>query len=266
MPEVEVRAEGSILRLHLNRPYKKNAVTTAMYAALADGLAALEDDDGLRVGLFTASGGDFCAGNDLYDFAAPEPGAAEGDPLAVTRFLTGLATASKPLVAAVRGKAVGVGSTLLLHCDFVYVARDADLRFPFVDLGLVPEAASTLLLPEIAGLRRATEALLLAKPIDAETAAECGIATSMVDSEELEARALETASAVASKPARSIRETRRLLRGEPARLIARQEAEGRIFAELLRGPDFAAALERFGSRSGPGRTGSSRTGPEGTGS
>ncbi len=245
MADVETTVDGPLLTLRLNRPDKKNALTSAMYGALADGLARLEEDDDLRAGLLLAEGRDFCAGNDLFDFAAPAARGDEGDTeLPVARFLRALPSATKPLLAAVRGRAIGVGATLLLHFDLVAVAPDADIRFPFVDLGLVPEAGSTLLLPALVGHRRAAEILLLGRPLDAGRAVELGIATTVSD--DPDATVAGWAAALAAKPVAGLLATRRLLRGDPEVILARQAVEGRVFAELLAGPEFAAALARFG--------------------
>lgn len=234
--------DGAILVLTLDRPAKKNALTSDMYRGLADGLEALGTDDQLRAAVLAGAGTDFCAGNDLFDFLNPqgEPG---GD-----RFLPALFGVSKPLVAAVQGRAVGVGATMLLHCDFVYVSPDAEIRFPFVDLGLVPEAGSTLLLPQLIGSRRAADLLLRCTPLDAATAVEYGIANEVVDADVLFARAMETAAALAAKPAAALRATRALLRPDGARLAAQSKAELSEFSSLLRSPEFVAAVEGFASR------------------
>lgn len=245
MPDVECTTDGPVLTLLLNRPDKKNALTSAMYAELADGLALLEERDDLRVAVFAGRGRDFCAGNDLYDFVGPDE---EDAPVA--RFLAALPAASKPLVAAVRGRAVGVGATMLLHFDFVYLGGDAELRFPFVDLGLVPEAGSTLLLPRLVGPRAAAEILMLARPLDASAALGHGIATAVVD--DPDAAAAETVAALVAKPPVALRATRSLMRSGAAALAAHQLEEGEIFGRLLAGPEFAAALDRFSGRRPPG--------------
>jgi enoyl-CoA hydratase/carnithine racemase len=234
--------DGAVLVMMLDRPAKKNALTNAMYNGLSDGLEELEADDMLRVGVLRGAGSDFCAGNDLFDFLRPrdEPG---GD-----RFLPALFAASKPLVAAVQGRAVGVGATMLLHCDFVYLSADAEIRFPFVDLGLVPEAGSTLLLPELVGPRRAAELLLLCRPLPAAVAVEYGIGTAVLDADVLVDVAMQTAAALAAKPAAALAATRALLRPDGDRLRARAKAELSEFGALLRSPEFTAAVEDFASR------------------
>ncbi len=228
----------------MDRPDKKNALTGAMYGALADGLERLQEDDDLRVGVLRSSGTDFCAGNDLFDFAAPNAGGAP-----VTRFLRALTAATKPLVAAVRGKAIGVGATMLLHCDVVHVGHGTDLRFPFVDLGLVPEAGSTLLLPELVGPRRAAQMLLLGQPLSGDEAVVWGIATDAMDPGDVDAAAARSARILVGKPPAALAATKRLLRGDPGRIVARQAEEGAVFADLLQGPEFADAVARFTRRS-----------------
>ena len=241
MADVDSLIEGPVLTLVINRPDKKNSLTSAMYQTLFDGLQALQERDDLRVGVLRGSGPDFCAGNDLFDFAAP------GDPDApVTSFLRGLAEAPKPLVAAVNGKAIGVGATMLLHCDVVHLSTDAELRFPFVDLGLVPEAGSTLLLPQLAGRRRAASALLLGRPVPAADALSWGIATEVND--DPDAAASASAAALAAKPPQALAATKRLLWGDRTSLLQQMSVEGSVFAKLLAGGEFAAAAERFRSQ------------------
>src|ERR1700728_3203973 len=167
MADIEIERHGSVMEIRLNRPAKRNAITNAMYAAVVDGLETLEKDDALAAAILSAEGANFCAGNDLADFSLPP-----GERSAATALLELLPLLTKPLVAAVQGKAVGIGATVLLHCDLVYVAPDLDLRFMFVDMGLTPEAGSTLLLPRLVGRVRAAEAMLLASPIDAARAVE----------------------------------------------------------------------------------------------
>jgi enoyl-CoA hydratase/carnithine racemase len=244
MADVEVRAAGAVLEIALNRPAKKNALTGEMYRAMAEGLRRLEEDEGLGVGLLTGAGPDFCAGNDIGEFVSPP---SEG--LGGASVLDWLPKVSKPLVAAVQGKAIGIGATMLLHFDVVVVATDLDLRFPFVDLGLVPEAGSTLLLPRLVGRLRAAQAMLLAAPIDAATAVSWGLATEAVPPEQLGARADQLAAALAAKPAEAVRAAKRLLRQDPASLRDHMGAELEVFGRLLRGPEFAAAARRFLDRS-----------------
>lgn len=239
MADVEIERDGPVLEIRFNRPAKRNAVTNAMYTVIVDALQTLEEDDTLRAAVLSAEGDNFCAGNDIGDFVS-----ADG-PIAATSLLEVLPTLTKPLVAAVQGKAVGIGATVLLHCDLVYVAEDLDLRFMFVDIGLVPEAGSTLLLPRLVGRARAAEAMLLASSIDAAKAVEWGIANEVLHSDLLRARAIEAAHALAAKPPDALRATKALLRGDTDDLVGRVRAEIKVFAQMLTGPEFAQAAERF---------------------
>jgi enoyl-CoA hydratase/carnithine racemase len=211
------RADG-VCEVRFNRPEKRNAITFAMYEALYRGLREAQADAAVRVVLLGGEGAGFCAGNDLNDFLTGPPFSAEHP---VLGFLHTLATFEKPLLAAIHGQTVGIGVTLLLHCDLVVAARTAQLSMPFVSLGLVPEAASSLLLPRLVGQQRAAELLFLLS----------------------EARAL--ARAVAQQPNGALLATRRLLRGDPEQVRARIEAEARIFGAQLQSEEFRAAVRAF---------------------
>jgi enoyl-CoA hydratase/carnithine racemase len=240
MADVDIKRDGPVIEIRLNRPAKKNALTSVMYAAIVEGLQALEDDDGLAVAVLTAEGADFCAGNDISEFVST-PDA----PPAAASFLDVLPALTKPLVAAVQGRAVGVGGTILLHCDLVYVGSDLDLRYVFVDLGLAPEAGSTMLLPRLVGPVRAAEAMLLASPIDAAKAVDWGIANEIVEPALVRDRAMEAAHRLAAKPPEALRATKALLRGDAATLQGTIRDELKIFRHLLAGPEFAEAAQRF---------------------
>lgn len=240
MADVEIDQDGPVIEIRLNRPAKKNAITNSMYASVVDGLRTLEEEDALLAGIITAEGTDFCAGNDIGDFVSPLEG-----PLAATSLLELLPMLTKPLVAAVQGKAVGIGATVLLHCDLVYVAENLDLRFMFVDIGLTPEAGSTLLLPNLVGRVRAAEAMLLATPIDAATAVEWGIANEALEPALVRSRAMEAAHALTAKPPNALRATKALLRGDADGLAVRMQEELKVFGQALIGSEFAAAAERF---------------------
>jgi enoyl-CoA hydratase/carnithine racemase len=200
----------------------------------------LEADDTIRAAVLSAEGTDFCAGNDISDFVSPPDGLA-----AATALLEVLPMLTKPLVAAVQGKAVGIGATVLLHCDLVYVATDADVRFMFVDIGLVPEAGSTLLLPRAVGRVRAAQAMLLASPIDATTAVEWGIANEAIEPGLVRSRAMDAAQTLAAKPPDALRAAKALLRDDTDAVVGRVRDELKVFTQLLGGPEFAAAAERF---------------------
>jgi len=248
-----VRSEISngVLTLTLNRPGKKNALTRAMYQALADGIDGAEHDVNVRCILIQAEGDVFTAGNDLGDFAAADRGEPEdtarggGNPL-----LVALARTTIPLVAAVNGRAVGVGTTMLLHCDLVFVSDDALLTTPFVNLALVPEAASSLTLPARIGHARAFSMFVLGEAVDAEKAVEWGIANAACPPADLRARARAAADAVAARPASAVRLTKTLMRDRVA-LAGRMELEGVHFATQLKSPEAQAAFAAFAEKRAP---------------
>jgi enoyl-CoA hydratase/carnithine racemase len=231
-----------IRTLVINRPDKKNAITAAMYTSLAADLDAARHDESVGAVVITGAGTVFTAGNDLRDFLENPPA---GEDAPVFRFLTTLAEFDKPLVAAVRGVAVGIGTTMLLHCDLVYVAPSARFHMPFVDLGLVPEAASTLLLPRLVGPQRAAQWLLLAEPFNAETAVSVGLANAIVPDEEVLAHAVTMAEIIDAKPRNAVRQTKRLLRSDRAEVMAALRREVELFHEALRSPEARAAFQGF---------------------
>ena len=237
--QVIVTADAGVMEVRLNRPEKRNALTAAMYQALAGALQAAQADPGVRAVLLVGEGAGFCAGNDLNDFLAAGQLTPE-HPVLV--FLRTLASFDKPLIAAVHGQAVGIGVTMLLHCDLIVAARSAQFSLPFVQLGLVPEAGSSLLLPRLVGQQRAAELLFLGKPFDAETALRLGLINRVVGEAELAGEARALAAAVAAQPTESLRATRRLLRGDPAEILARIDAEARIFGAQLQSEEFRAAV------------------------
>lgn len=249
-----VTRKEHICEVRLNRPEKRNALTSNMYEALIDAFTEADRDDEIRVILLSGEGACFTGGNDLKDFlSAPE---VIGGDHVIMRFLRALTEASKILIAAVHGPTVGIGVTLLLHCDLVIAAaRSTRLITPFVQLGVVPEAASTLLLPQLLGHQRAAQMFLLGEPVDAGTAKEWGLVNRVVDDEVLmqEARALATAAA--RQPPGAVRATKRLMRSvQSAQVAALMQEELREFAARLRMPEFAAAAQAFFGKPA-GRTG-----------
>lgn len=243
---VQVNNERGVLSLRLARPERRNAITVAMYAALADAVEAAAADSAIRLITITGEGVDFTAGNDLADFlqAMPAPGA--GTDIPVWRFLRALARNPHPLVAAVQGNAVGIGTTLLLHCDLVLVEEGARLVMPFVDLGLVPEAASSLILPRLAGRRAAARHLLLGEPIDADRALALGIASHVVPAGDLETSLGRVVDALLAKPAEALRLTQALLRVEQQDdVLERMELENGHFAERLTSAEVRDAIAAF---------------------
>jgi enoyl-CoA hydratase/carnithine racemase len=241
---VTVEDREGVRHVILDRPDKKNALTVAMYASLADAVVSAERDD-VGALLFRARGNAFTAGNDLRDFLDQPP---HGDEAPVFRFLHGLIRTDVPLIAAVRGPAVGIGTTLLLHCDLVYAAPSAFFKVPFVDLGLVPEAASSVLLPRRIGRARAGAALFLGEPIDAQQAYADGIVTKLVEDAELDATATAAARAIAAKPRQAVRETKRLISHDREALIEAMAREGKAFRERLASDEARAVMSAFFDR------------------
>ncbi len=232
-----------IARIEINRPEKKNALTAAMYQALADALRAADADASVRVVLIQGQADCFCSGNDLKDFLERPPHA---DNAPVFQFLEAISSAAKPLVAAVGGPAVGIGTTMLLHCDFVYATPETRFQLPFVPLGIVPEAGSSLLLPMLAGYQRAAELLLLGKAFSADKALSAGILTEIVPAADLLRHARQAAEAVAALPPESVRLTKALMKKRNSAMIAEQMAEeGRTLRARLNSPEAKEAMTAF---------------------
>ena len=240
MSDILVHTEAGVTTITLNRVDKKNSITAAMYATMADALDQAQADAAVRVVLLQGDVTIFSAGNDIGDFLNKPP-AGEQSP--VFRFLHGIAAFPKPIVAAVCGPAVGIGTTMLLHCDLVYAGDNAAFSLPFVNLGLCPEAASSLLLPQMFGYHRAAEALLLGEPFMAEAALEIGLVNRIVPPTEVNAMAQAQARKLAAKPLTSLVETKRLMKKGQALQVAQQmDEEGAVFGRMLREP---AAREAF---------------------
>jgi enoyl-CoA hydratase/carnithine racemase len=240
-----VRAETTlgVARIALDRPEKKNAFTAQMYRQLGEALAAADAAAEVRAVLLHGTRECFSAGNDLADFLKPR---APGEESPATALFRTLPAMRKPVVAAVAGPAIGIGCTLLLHCDLVYAAQNARFQLPFVPLGIVPEFGSTLLLPLMAGYQRAAELLLLGEPFSAEQAREAGIVNAVVPVAEVLEIAERKARALAAQPAESVRLTKALLKAtERAALETRIAEESRIFAERLASPEAKAAMSAF---------------------
>ena len=246
---VKSHKDAGVLTLTLDRVDKKNALNNAMYGALADGLEAAETDSTVRVVLIDAEGDMFTSGNDLADFAAAAAGAPSGD-RHVTRFLRNLASAEKPVIAAVQGRAVGVGTTMLLHCDLVYLAENALLSTPFVSLGLVPEAGSSLLIPARIGHVRAFEMFALGEPIDAVSALAWGLANRVLPLAQLRTAAQAAGRRLVAQPAGAVRATKSLMRRAPG-LAEHMDMEGRLFAERLTSAEARDAFAAFAQRRAP---------------
>ncbi|WP_326541592.1 enoyl-CoA hydratase [Pseudorhodoferax sp.] len=240
--DILVHAEAGVTTITFNRVDKKNSLTAAMYAQLADALAAADADPAQRAVVLQGHETIFSAGNDIGDFLNAPP-SGEGAP--VFRFLRGIASFSKPLLASVCGPAVGVGTTLLFHCDLVVAGDNAAFSMPFVNLGLVPEAASSLLVPQMMGYHRAAEALLLGEPFMAEAAQEVGLVNRVVPPSEANRLAQAMVAKLAAKPLASLVATKKLLKqGQSAQVLARMDEEGALFRRMLGEP---AAREAFGA-------------------
>jgi enoyl-CoA hydratase/carnithine racemase len=241
---VRIDSSGGVLAITLARPERRNAITVAMYAALADAIESAANDPSLRLITLRGEGEDFTAGNDLADFMAAMP--RHGEEIAVWRLLRALAVSEVPLVAAVHGNAIGIGTTMLLHCDIVLAAEGTRFSLPFVDLGLVPEAASSLLLPRIAGRRRAARYLLLGEPFGPEEALEWGLVSKVVAPEMLETELGKTVGALLAKPATALRLTQKLLRhATSAEVLERFELENAHFSERLQSAEVKEAITAF---------------------
>ncbi len=240
--DILTHCESGVMTITLNRVDKKNSITAAMYGAMADALVQAEADPAIRAVVLQGHETVFSAGNDIGDFLNQPPATAESP---VYRFLHGIAGFSKPLIAAVCGPAVGVGTTMLFHCDLVYAGDNAAFSMPFVNLGLCPEAASSLLVPQMFGYHRAAEALLLGEPFFAEAALEVGLANRTVPPTEVNGVAQRAARKLALKPLSSLIETKRLMKqGQAPQVAARMTEEGASFGRMLREP---AAREAFGA-------------------
>ncbi|MET1067674.1 MAG: enoyl-CoA hydratase-related protein [Pseudomonas prosekii] len=248
MPDaIHVEREGGLLTLRLNRPDKKNALTRAMYVQLAEALSEADQSPEINAVLITGSAECFTAGNDIADFIEQPPSNLDSP---VFHFMLSLLDCRKPVIAAVAGAAVGIGTTLLLHCDLVYVSRDARLRMPFVNLGLCPEFGSSLILPRLLGHAKAAELLLLGEGFSGEQAAAWGIATEALGSGEAAlAKAREMALRFEALPAEAVRISKQLMKAPDRELLRKViEEEGALFTERLRSPEALAALSGFINR------------------
>jgi enoyl-CoA hydratase/carnithine racemase len=243
--DVIVAREDAVLRISMNRPAKKNALTGAMYDAMREALELADREASIRAVLLTGTDGVFTAGNDIGDFLAGTRD-AQGSP--ALRFIQTIALCDTPVVAAVDGNAVGVGTTMLFHCDLVYAAPSAKFRMPFIDLGLVPEAASSMTVPLRVGMAKASEWLLLGEAFDAEEAYRCGVINKLVPAEELVETARQAATRLAAKPAQALAATRRLIRGDRQAIRAQMAKESEAFAAALESPEAKAAFSAFLSK------------------
>ena len=245
--QVIVTDEGAIRTIRMNRPDKKNALTSAMYDAMAEAIETAGGASPVRCILICGVPGAFSAGNDLGDFMKAATG-GEGLGNAVLRFLYSLARAERPMVAAVTGVAVGIGTTMMLHCDYAVAASDARFSTPFVALGLVPEAGSSLIAPRVMGHRRAFELLVMGKPFNGEEARAVGLVNQVAAADQVEAEALKAAQAIAALPPEGVAISRRLMKGTPDDVVRRIDDEAEEFRKRLQSPEARAAFTAFLSR------------------
>ena len=242
--EVIVEIRDGVQTLRINRPDKKNALIPAMYNRMIDALASGDASADVAAHVFLGCNGVFTAGNDINEFARRDASAID-----LTRgaagFIRMLPTVQKPMIAAVDGLAVGIGTTMLFHCDLVYASPSASLRTPFLDLGIVPEAGSSLLAPMRMGMQRAFELLCLGEPFDGQRGYEAGLINQVVASEELEAVAMKAAARLARKPPGALAAARKLLRGDPSAIIAQIDTETKVFAQRLASGEAKEAFSAF---------------------
>jgi enoyl-CoA hydratase/carnithine racemase len=257
MDEIITERSGSILRVELNRPAKKNAMTSRMYVTLADVFNDASKDERIRVVLWHGAGDSFCAGNDIEDFLKNPPGPGESPQ---ARLMNALVDFDKPLIAAVQGAAIGGGTTMLTHCDFVYAGESAKFQMPFVNLAVVPEFGSSCSVPARIGYIRAAELILLGLPFDAKRAADLGFVTQVVPDQNLMATASETARKLATKPAGALRASKRLMkRSFREQIKAAMKAENEEFSAQVRSADAKEALTAFLEKRPPHFTGTIAT-------
>ena len=242
MTEVIVSQNGAVLEILFNRPEKKNALTRAMYQAVGAAFRLADDDPKIRVVLLSGVGDTFTSGNDIKDFQAR---ASADEPTHASSFLVALTSLATPLVAAVNGAAIGVGTTMLAHADLVVAARSARFVMPFTSLGLVPEAASSLLFPRLVGHQRASALLLLGEPMDAETARDWGFVNQVVDQADLMDTARGLANRLAALPPEAVRLTKNLIKNGRQDVPSRIEEELALFSEQVRSPEAAEAFAAF---------------------
>jgi len=242
---VAVTDDSAVRIIRMNRPEKKNALTLAMYTDMTRALREADQSDAIRCVVFAGAPGAFCAGNDIADFLKAAEG---GRDLRAFDFLKALALGQKPMVAAVAGVAIGIGTTMLLHCDHVVAGADATFSTPFLKLALIPEAASTLLAPMRMGYARAFSMLMMGRPLSAEEARAAGIVNTVVDTAEVDAVALKAAQEIAALPPGALAVARRLMRGHRDAVVQQIEAESMHFEDLLKSDEARAAFQAFLAR------------------
>ncbi len=246
---VLIECVDRVLNIKLNRPEKKNALTQAMYSSMAAAINEANDDNDVRVIYLTGSADSFCSGNDIQDFLGDPPADGESP---VLKFVNAIVHAEKPMVAAVNGIAVGIGVTMLLHCDLVYASEDARFQLPFVNIGVCPEAASSFILPFLVGHRKASEWLLLGDRFDAHAACEAGVVNSVIPAAKLEESALQAVNRIVAQPPAAVRTTKALLRASMhEQLQAARGREDQHFLPMLLGEEAREAMTAFMEKRAP---------------
>ena len=247
--DIEIKVQDGVQVIRFLRADKKNALTGPMYNAMSEALDASETNDAIACHVFVGSGGIFCAGNDINDFMRRAQATAGSDgkgiPAPSLDFIRRLPKVTKPMIAAVDGLAIGVGTTMLLHCDLVYASPLASLRTPFLDLGLIQEAGSTITAPERMGYPRAFELICLGEPFSAERALQAGLINAIVPADQLEATALKAAKRLVAKPRQALMTSRRLLRKNHAAINAMIDEEASNYVALMRSPEAREAFTAF---------------------
>jgi enoyl-CoA hydratase/carnithine racemase len=257
MDEIITERSEGILRVELNRPKKRNAMTSSMYVTLADVFNDASKDERIRVVLWHGAGDSFCAGNDIVDFLKNPPGPGESPQ---AQLMHALLDFDKPLIAAVHGAAIGGGTTMLTHCDFVYAGESAKFQMPFINLAVVPEFGSSCSVPARVGHIRAAELILLGLPFDAKRAADLGFVTQVVPDQNLMATASETARKLVAKPAGALQASKRLMkRSFRDQIKAAMKAENEEFSTQVRSQDAKEALTAFLEKRSPHFTGTTAT-------
>lgn len=249
-PDVIIERDNRVQILRLSRPEKKNALTRAMYTALCDAIEAGDADTDIAAHVIAGSGGMFTAGNDIGDFLAAGSGAGSKN-TEVLRFIRLLPVIKKPIIAAVDGIAIGIGTTLLFHCDLVYATPSATFATPFLDLGLVPEAGSSLLMPRLMGYQRAFEMLVLGDPFSADRAREAGFVNAVLPADALESTAVKSAARLAAKPPEALALARQMLRGDASDVCHRVDEEAAAFLTRLSSPEAREAFQAFIEKRAP---------------
>lgn len=245
---IKTSRDGRVLTITINRPEKKNAITQAMYGAIADGLSELDRDDALRAAVITGEGTMFTSGNDITDFASD----MDGDNVPpVIRFLRGILHTEKPVVAAVNGPAIGVGLTMLLHCDVAYASEAATFAAPFVKVGVVPEAASSVLLPKAIGMAMASEVMLAGRVLTAQEALSVGLVSKVVSPDDLQQEAADVAGRLAALAPTAMKRAKSLIRHDRTELQSVMEREGVLFADQLQSAEFAEVAAAFMQKRAP---------------